>query len=168
MNGLAIDSGVLPACAHFRVGELIRAAFDPRPTGQGCDWIVVEQWQFRGAADLTRSAKLIRMMTGGLLAAGHASAWGAPVTLLTPREWKGTEPKPAQHARMWAVLSPAERAVLGGDATRATIEKAIEKGALSRWTISGAECYPSRWTTHNLLDAAALGLVLLGRLEKKC
>lgn len=166
-SGLAIDSGVLPACARFEAGELVHAWFDPLPRGDGLDWIVVEQWQFRGMQDVPKAAKLIKMMTGGLLAAGHASAWGAPVTLVTPREWKGTEPKPINHARLWAVLSPMERSVLGGDATGHAITAAVDKGAMTRWRISGAECYPRKFATHNLLDAAGIGLEHLGRLENR-
>lgn len=191
MNGLAIDSGVLPACARFERGGLVRAWFDREPRGEGLEWIVVEQWQFRGMQDLAKATKLIKMMTGGLLAAGHASAWGAPVTLVTPREWKGTEPKPLQHARMFfathamgctqrstlvytcrvchgaPILTPLERDLLGGDATGHAITAAVDKGAMSRWRISGAECYPRKFTTHNLLDATAIGCEHLGRLEKR-
>lgn len=167
-SGLAIDSGVNPACAYFARGELVHACFWQWPTGAGLDWIVVEQWQFRGAVDVPRVPKLIKMMTGGLLAAGHAAGHGgAPVTLWTPEQWKGQEPKPVMHSRAWAVFTPAERVVLGGDATRAEITAAVEKGALRRWAISGADCYAAKSVTHNLLDATCMGLVKLKRMEKR-
>lgn len=93
--------------------------------------------------------------------------------LLTPapactceRGWKGSEPKPIHHARVWEELTLAERRVLGGDKTHAAIERACEKGALNRWGRPGASYYPRAFKTHNLLDAAALGLTFLGRIER--
>jgi len=92
---------------------------------------------------------------------------GATLIEVTPSAWKGTEPKPQHHARLWEVLTPEERAILGGMATARAIADAVRKGALSRWGKPGASYYPRSFTTHNLLDAAALGCWHLGRLQKR-
>ena len=70
------------------------------------------------------------------------------------------------HYRLWDVLSEAEHLALGGPATGRAIAAACERGAMCRWSKKGAELYPSTFTTHNLLDAAAILMWAYGRLEK--
>lgn len=176
-NILAIDPGggmtaasknPGPACAYFAQGELVAAHFDYWPTGAGLDAVVVEDLHFRGAVDVPRLPALLAMFRAGMLAAGHASGHGgAPVTLLKPKDWKGEEPKPVMHQRLWRELTHTECKVLGGTATGQAIYAAVERGALNRWSKPGASYYPAGFKTHNLLDAAALGCVFLGRLEKR-
>lgn len=100
---------------------------------------------------------------GGMLAGMYAGAWGATIRAVSPSEWKGSTAKPVHHARMWRTLHDTERWLLGGAATLQEIESAQRKGALDRWSRPGASYYPARWNTHNLLDAAALGLWAVGR-----
>jgi hypothetical protein len=129
--------------------------------------IVVEQPQYDGRSRTARAQDLMGLCWHGALLAGEfAGRDGAPVVAVTPTEWKGTEPKPRHHARLWEELDEAERRVLGGDATGKMILAARTKGALSRWSRPGASYYP-RGAAHDLLDAAALGAWYLGRLEKR-
>jgi hypothetical protein len=102
-----------------------------------------------------------------LLAGAYAAINGAPLVELTPSEWKGSEPKPQMHARLWAELLPVERELLGGERTGNTIFAAREKGARDRWGKPGVAYYPRAFKTHNLLDAVALAFVHGGRLEKR-
>jgi hypothetical protein len=132
------------------------------------DHVVVEQPQQDGRSDGIPPATLMRLAWAGALLAGWiAGSQGAALHEPTPREWKGSEAKPAMHARLWEILSPAEREVLGGDETGRQIEAACERGAMCRWSKPGAELYPSTFTTHNLLDAAAILMWAYGRIEKK-
>ncbi len=156
------------------------------------DEVVVERPAYQGArSDQARVADLINLAwSGALLAGAYAGRDGAWLVEYTPndvrdkrcpkharvstrpapctcsRGWKGSEQKPVQHARLWEVLTPAERAVLGGDATARRIDAAVTKGALERWAKPGAAYYGA-WTGHNTLDAAALGAHHLGRLERR-
>ena len=171
---LAIDpgsTGLGPACAYFNDdGKLAHVCFSFRPGGAGLTDIVVEQWQFRGQQDVPVASRMIKMLTAGLLAAGHALGQAEPdanLHLYTPKEWKGEEPKPMHHDRMWCKLDAAERRVLGGDRTYAVIRAAVREGALTRWGRRGVDYYPKNFDTHNLLDAAALGCFQLGRLGKR-
>jgi hypothetical protein len=153
--------------------------------------VVVERPALQGKK--TRNARPQDLMnlawSGALLAGAYAGRDGCPVLEFTPndsrdprcvyhvkrsigaactcsRGWKGSEPKPVQHARLWEELSPAERLVLGGDLVRDAIYTARERGALDRWGKPGVAYYPRSFTTHNLLDAAALGCTYLGRLQR--
>lgn len=94
-----------------------------------------------------------------------------------PREWKQSVPKAVCHSRAWPALSDAERDMLGGDATAAAISKACDRGAAARWKPHHNHYYRDRELpyvggrgglkiTHDILDAAALGLWYLGRLGK--
>lgn len=134
----------------------------------GIDAVVVEQPQQDARSWGVPPAVLIKLAWEGAALAGlYAGASGAQLHCPTVSEWKGGEKKPAHHARLWAVLSPAERAVLGGDKTYAVIKAACQKGALCRWKLPSDELYPSSFKTHNLLDAAALLMWALGRLTKE-
>lgn len=125
--------------------------------------VVVEKPQFDGRP----SGALIDLTAEGLLLAGmFAGAWSARVLQLTPRAWKGSEAKPLHHRRLWAVLSPAERTLLGGEDTAAQIAKALAKGKACRWGAKGGSYYPANWIQHNVLDAVALGCFTLERLPK--
>jgi hypothetical protein len=124
----------------------------------------------------TRAARpddLMRLTeAGALLAGAYAGRDGAPVIAWPAsdtngvRGWKGAESKPANHRRLWEILDPEERALLGGDATGRAILAACEKGALCRWSKPGAELYAKSFTTHNLLDACAMGATYYGRLKR--
>jgi hypothetical protein len=168
VNLLAIDPGAETcACVSFGHDVIYRAEFAMFVSGPYDD-VVVERMQ---ADKRTRDVDVRHILAcqfNGALCAGFAAgvAW-CSVSWATPHEWKGTEPKPAQHARLWMIMSDAERAIFGGDKTAAVIERAVEKGALNRWGKPGADYYPRKWVTHNLLDAAALGCVHIGRLEKR-
>lgn len=169
MNLLAIDPGA-SSCAFALFTERVLCCvwFAETPVDCVVHEVVVERMQ---ADERTRHIDvrhLLACQASGMRAAGVAEGRGARFTSLSPTEWKGSEQKPIQHARMWdRVLGPPEREALGGANTRAMIERALEKGASRRWRISGAECYPRAWPGHNLLDAAALGCVYLGRMGKR-
>lgn len=164
------------ACALACVG-ILRDAWFERPYGARArphllDYatlahVIAEQPQQDGRSWTVPPAVLISLAWQGALLAGiYVGANGAELHDPTVREWKGSENKVPMHRRLWSILSPDEREVLGGDKTTRAITAACEKGALCRWSKSGAELYPSAFTTHNLLDAAALLMVALGRLEK--
>ena len=167
---LAIDPGgdkVGCACAFFSEGGLFRVGFEARPA-YPADVVVVERPEVQG--DRTRRARpqdLMGLAWNGAMAAGYvAGASHGRVVELTPSQWKGREPKPLHHARLWEILAPHERHALGGAATERAIVGAIERGAGCRWSRPGADLYPRSFTTHNLLDAAALGAFWLGRLAR--
>lgn len=165
---LSIDPGSAkpgPACAYFKDGRLFHVEFSYRPTGAGVRTVIVERLETRGAADVSRFKTLVDMAWCGAIAAGYAAAFhDAQIIEVTPFQWKNNEPKPTNHKRLWKALSPAERLILGGEATGQIIEHAVTKGALSKWRVTGAECYPKGFKTHNLLCAAAIGASHLGRM----
>lgn len=180
-NALAIDPGYGRgtggnACALVRHGQLTCAWFERSVDWPGRDafasvvapdHVIVEQPQQDGRSWEVPPATLIRLAFEGAALAGlHAGASGAQLHVPTVTDWKGSENKAAMHRRLWAVLSMGECGVLGGGITEVAIERACERGALCRWSKSGAELYPKSFVTHNLLDAAALLMVALGRLEK--
>lgn len=173
---LAIDPGHAGegnACAWFVRGEFVHAQFE-RFTGgelymrEPVDIVVVERPTLQG--ERTRAANPGDLMnlswSGAMIAGAYAGRDGARLVTPTPQEWKGAEPKPIHHKRLWAVLAEHERDRIGGDATYRAIGAACRKGALKRWGIAGAACYPRTFTAHNLLDACALGCHYLGRLRK--
>lgn len=168
---LAIDPGAAhpgPACAYFRDTRLVYHEFAYFPVAE-VDVVVVEKPEYHG--DRTHAARVQDLMAlcwAGARAAAYVAGRSGlrEITEYTPAAWKGQEPKPIHHARLWAVLDASERAVLGGDATRAAIDKAIDAGALRRWPAM-YNAYPRAFKMHNTLDAAALGAFHLGRLEKR-
>jgi len=170
---LAIDPGAETcACVEFARDVIVRASFALPPAWHPMDGepriVVVERMQ---ADERTRHVDVRHVLAcqwnGAFCAAYLSGRTGAAVQWYTPTEWKGSEPKPVQHARLWQILSSDEHAILGGNATSEAIARAVDKGAARRWKIAGADCYPRKFTTHNLLDAAALGCTHIGRLEKR-
>lgn len=131
--------------------------------------VVVERPEYQGLrTQSSRPADLINLAWAGALMAGTiAGCTGAHLVELPPSAWKGSEPKPVNHARMWRELSPYEKDLLGGTKTGQVILAAVEKGARERWKKGGAAYYPRAWTMHNVLDAAALGLTYVGRMAKR-
>jgi hypothetical protein len=154
--------------------------------------VVVEKPQQDGRSHGVRPRDLINLSwSGALLAGAYAGRDGAALVALHPsdqrdsrcalhssrprrgarvctcaRGWKGSEPKPLMHKRLWAVLAEAERRELGGRATERAIMAAVEKGALSRWSKPGASYYPKSFTAHNTLDACSLYAYYVGRLKR--
>lgn len=177
VSALAIDPGYGRksggcAVAHGEEGQLERVWFQsviPPVSSRsiGIDHVIVEQPQQDGRSDGIPPVVLIKLSWAGAVLAGvYAGANAAKLHEPTPREWKGSEAKPAMHYRLWDILSNDEQDVLGGHATGLAIEAACERGAMCRWSKPGAELYPSTFTTHNLLDAAAILMWAYGRLEK--
>lgn len=171
---IAIDPGV-HACAGawFHTGTLrggVAALKYPAPyTELGVTHVVVERPAYQGVR--TQSARPQDLMSlsweGAKLAGLIAGATGAHFVELEPSAWKGSEPKPVHHARLWSVLTDAEREILGGAATGLVIANAVDKGARERWKRDGAAYYPRTWVMHNVLDAVALGATYVGRLVKR-
>jgi hypothetical protein len=178
-DALAIDPGYEKkgggcACAIAENGALAHVWFERASDFDAnnklwiTDYVIVEQPQQDARSWGIPPAVLIKLAWEGAALAGLvAGACSARLHCPTVTEWKGGEKKPAHHARLWQVLTPAERAVLGGDATYAVIKAACQKGALCRWKLPSDELYPKTFKTHNLLDAAALLMWALGRLTKE-
>ncbi len=176
-TALAIDPGYSRksggcACASSVGGMLYQTWFersrDFSVTRSCLGHVIVEQPQQDARSWGIPPAVLIKLAWEGAALAGlYAGASGAQLHCPTVSEWKGGEKKPAHHARLWAVLSGAEREVLGGAKTWAAIKAACEKGALCRWKLPSDELYPSMFKMHNLLDATALLMWALGRLTKE-
>jgi len=170
---LAIDPGSAapgPACVTFADREVVTAFFSYAPPVVGVTVILIERPEDHGLRSRrARPADLMALAWCGGLAAGFSRGLNprASIVEAAPSVWKGSEPKPIHHARLWKVLGERERAVLGGDSTGAAIAAAVAKGAARRWAIAGAECYPRAFKTQNWLDAAALGCWHLGRLAKR-
>jgi hypothetical protein len=143
------------------------------PRAVRCDRAVYEIPQADGRGAPTDD--LIRTAVGG----AKVAAWlSADVAEYQPRQWKGAISKAPHHRQAWDAFTDAERALLGGDATLAAIEAACARGAKVRWQKRGPHAsshfYSARELptvdglkiTHDLLDAAALGLHDLGRLDR--
>lgn len=178
INILAIDPGYAKggkgcACAFFRDGILARTWFErhstwchssARAATPGLRAVVWEKPQADGRTYAAGPAVMIDLTDAGASLAGlYAGYFGAQLVALTPSASKGNRPKPICHRELWtSVLTDTERALLGGDATWRQIEKACEKGALSRWNPK-LDWYPRTWLLHNILDALALGCGYLGR-----
>lgn len=178
-NLIAIDPGYSAkgdgsACALFVGGRLLATwfAWSARPWGvpdraipTRCTVVLeLPQTRRRGTGAQATAETLIRLTAEGCLLAGiYAGASGGRIELVTPSEWKGSVPKPIQHKQLWAQLSDAERALLGGDATLRQILAAVDRGAAQRWP-AGRTWYPHNWAGHNELDAVALGCTHLGRI----
>jgi len=177
-NVIAIDPGYSArgegcACAHT-IDGVLRHAWSTRPpctVGHGLITgplvVIVEKPQQDSRSWGLPPSTLINLAWEGALLAGlYAGRFGGSVVAVTPSTWKGSVSKPVAHGRLWEVLTPAEREVLGGDDTARRIEAAKRKGALDRWGKPGVRYYPRTWGGHNLLDAAALALTHVGRLTK--
>lgn len=177
---LAIDPGHAgkgSACAllHPVDRNVLRVwfeRFDVRASALFCDGapithVVCEKPEYQGTrSDHARAQDLINLSwSGALLAGAHAARHRARLVELTPSEWKGQEHKAEMHSRLWAVLTDVERELLGGAKTKAQIDSTLTKWIARRKT--GRVDYPKSFTTHNLLDAAALGCVWLGRMPGK-
>jgi len=148
---------------RFTGHDVMRPPYDGRFSG--VQTVVVErpQWDSRCMSDASSVIDLA--WYGALLAGGIAAYHDATTVELLPREWKGSLPKPVTHKRMWDVLTPAERALLGGSKTLMKIETAVQRGASKRWP-PGYDAYVGS-TIHNRLDAVAIGLVWRGRVKFK-
>jgi hypothetical protein len=174
---IAIDPGYAAksggcACAGFADSHLICAWFR-RPEdyngliGRDLDTVIWERPVHRVRdpqyAHVVPVEVLLELTAQGAMLAGMYAAGRCPVVALRPHEWKHSRHKPPHHKALWRILTPAERALLGGEATYAVIEAACRKGALARWK-PGTNYYPSTFATHNLLDAVALGCTYLRRV----
>ena len=164
------------ACALFDRGRLTGAwfaravakaehkralSFPPRTIVIG-----VEEPQQDGRSWDVPPAVLIRLTAEGFLLAGiYAGATGADVARVTPTKWKGSTPKPVMHAILWECLDEQEQEILGGPATASAVYAARERGALRRWAVEKNGPYPTSFKTHNLLDAACMGAIHLGRMR---
>lgn len=172
---LAIDPGSAGegnACALFRNDTLERVWFEhphaaPRASTLVIHQVVIERPQQDGRSKKARAKNTIAFTWSGAMLAGlYAGRDSCPVAEYEPRAWKGSQPKPPMHLRLFeGVLSYDERAVLGGERTYLVIDEACERGARERWK-PGKSYYPRSFTTHNLLDAVALGCFHLGRICK--
>lgn len=132
--------------------------------GRRVSLIVVERPEYQGQRG--RPKDIIDLAwAGARMAYALSSLLSAPVRELPPSRWKGTVPKPQHHARLWDVLTPGERVILGGAKTLSVINRAVAKGIATRWSKPGASYYGAN-KIHNILDAVALGCFDLGRLEK--
>lgn len=176
---IAIDPGFAArgrgcACAHFVDGRLVSVWFarpeavagTPAPTRANVHRVV---WECPQVDKRTRGSvpAIVQLAAvGGTLAGLYAGQLAAVVEPVAPSAWKGSAPKPVAHGRMWIALTPAERTILGGDATATAIETAKRAGAKARWARDGASYYPSTFAMHNLLDAVGIGMWRLGRYEK--
>ena len=156
------DRGLLTGVWYTRPRELITATRGRTFLAASIDVVIVEEMQVRPRGDGYIDPRvLLRLQADGFLLAGlYAGACGSRVEALTPAQWKGSVPKPVQHASLWRRLSAAETAVLGGDETWARISAAVERGARERWAHAGVYYYGS-WQGHNVLDAVGLGVSYL-------
>jgi hypothetical protein len=173
----AIDAGATECAVALYIGQLLRRLCELPTSGLigtlRCDRAVYEipQADGRGAP----ADDLIRTAVGG----AKVAAWLAPdVAEYQPRQWKGSLPKAAHHHQAWTTFTATEQALLGGATTLAAIERACERGASARWqkrgALAGNHFYSDRELptvgglkiTHDLLDAAVLGLHDLGRFAR--
>lgn len=175
MKLLAIDSGS-PTCACAAVAGLrltqVFYADASADIGQ-FDPVIVEIPTLRGNATPNPEDLILIAVAGARLAERAVVGYG-DVREVRPSEWKGATPKPVHHRRVWKALTDTERALLGGDATACAIEAACRRGAADRWAKPGARYYRASEfpsvrglkISHDLLDAAALALFALGRIDK--
>lgn len=163
---LTIDPGATECACVYSVATVLQHALFTNTPAHDADVVIVECMQADERTIAIDIRYLLACQANGHRAAGFAEGRGAQLISVTPTEWKGSEQKPIQHKRAWAAMAPAEREIFGGAATERAILKAVEKGALRRWHIAGADCYPRAFVMHNLLDAAAMNLIYTGRLEK--
>lgn len=177
---LSVDSGhPLNYLAGFVGDELRHVGFGGmQDDGEGARWpdfwpatlavVEIPQADGRGAP----ADDLIKVAVSGARYAQAYTQYG-DVQEARPREWKGSLPKAICHLRMWQALSDAEKALLGGEQTAKAIANACNRGAKARWKKHANHHYSNRdlpnvaglKITHDILDAVALGLCYLGRLN---
>lgn len=176
---LAIDPGYARkskgcACAYV-VGADVKRVWFERPANAVRGWpltplhyIVWERPEVRvrsnGARPIPAEHLIELAAVGAELAGRYGCAHGLACEAVKPSIWKGSIPKPTHHRNLWCSLDPASREVLGGEATAAEIEAAVERGALDRWGRAGVSYYPRGWDGHNLLDAVALAFAFRSSL----
>ncbi len=182
MKLIAVDPGVHEcACAEFVDGSLTRVEFISAVwggPGSGRFWPMATYDVDECVIEIPQHDKRVGVHNSALaLHAGLiAGACRCGVYAYTPSNgenpWKGSTPKPVHHRRVWAELSPDERAVFPAG-TEARIIKACEKGALDGWRKPGGEYYGKAKgadgigaRVHNVLDAVALGMHHLGRYSE--
>lgn len=168
-------SGEGNAVAYAREGVLRDAWFErymggaPRRLPGGLELVVWERPAFQGRRSLEASPEVLMRLAaeGGLNAGAYAGAYGARLASVPSDEWKGEEPKAANHDRLWTILSHAEHEVLGGARTEALIRAAVKACALKRWP-AGMTGYPSgkAGLVHNKLCATAMLMTVIGRMRK--
>jgi hypothetical protein len=183
MNSITIDPGYAAdgegcACSYLGNEETGLRWWFARPEGNVVarlrahvpSWVSVDRvvWELPQQDQRSRSippSVLIALAAaGGQLAGFYAGLTVAGLIAVTPSASKGSVQKPIAHDRMWGALTPDERGILGGDATYATIQRAIDAGARERWRRPGVAYYPAKFLMHNILDSVALNLQQQGRL----
>lgn len=163
---VASDAGVLTHAWFERPGE--RDDSTPRINElHGVRKVLIEKPQQDSRSYAVPPSVLIELAWQGRgVAQMYATYYYAELVQLTPSEWKGGEAKPAQHGRLWRILSEEERMLLGGQHTEDAIFAALEKGARDRWRKPGGAYYPASFNTADKLDAAALNATYTGRLKR--
>jgi hypothetical protein len=123
------------------------------------DLVIWEEPQF-DRRSMVNPGNIVHLAgVGGVVAGWIAGYIGARIESVTPSVWKGSVPKPIHHKRVWSSLDSTAQALLGGDAAKADIDRAVLLGASSRWANDGAAYYKTaKVVDHNILDAVALGL----------
>ena len=172
----AIDPGVKTcATALSRASRLVSIASMPSfvaPTRHAPHCAVIwELPQTRGNESVPGD-DLIALTHAGADLARAIAGRDMSIRAVTPRQWKGSAPKPVHHGRLWDALCFGEDELIGGSRTIVAIKAAQERGAADGWRKPGATYYRARELptvdgvkiTHDLLDAVALLMFGLGRL----
>ncbi len=172
---ISIDPGK-QACAAARFSDDTMHAVGWLPSFKRCSNV---WWADRAVYELPqadgRSVPADDLIIIAAAGAELAAACSLDVHRYQVREWKGSLPKAAHHHQSWTLFTEAEQALLGGEATLAAITAACGRGAKVRWqkrgALAGNHFYSDRELptvgglkiTHDMLDAAILGLHDLGR-----
>ncbi len=183
MNTIAIDPGYAAdgegcACSYLGNEEAGLRWWFARPEGVAVvqlrvhvpSWARVDRviWELPQQDQRSRAippSVLIALTAAGAQLAGfYAGQTGAALVTITPSASKGSVQKPIAHDRAWGALTWEERESLGGEATYATIQRAVDAGARERWRRPGVAYYPAKFLLHNILDSVALNLQQQGRL----
>lgn len=171
---VAIDPGTPECAVAFFQRRLLTGVF----VEHECEGIAGEDRAGAGVCELPQvdgrgvpAQGLIKLAAAGALCAGRLSS--GPVQFVTPTEWKGQQKKPIHHGRMWLALTVEERILLGGLHTLHAIELAKRRGAADGWRKPSQNYYRAQELAtdglridHNILDAVALGLWALGRIDR--